>query len=68
MIGMVITQAHRKPILPVLIVGRPACAVAVAGAAIRGTVVFRVVTAAPRSFATPPAACASPSKVTMFHL
>ena len=50
MIGIVavITQANRKPILPDLIVGLLACAVAVAGAVARIPVACSIVAAAPR--------------------
>ena len=64
MIGIVavITQANRKPILPDLIVGLLACAVAVAGAVARIPVACRIVAAAPRRTAAAALGYASLSK------
>ena len=67
-IGKVLTAVLLNTIPPVLILGRSAWTVAVAGTSMRGAVVFPVVAAAPRQIATTTSACASPSEVTMFHL
>ena len=64
MIGIVavITQANRKPILPVLIVGRTACGVAVAGPATRGRAACRIVAAKTRHTAATGSGSGLPSE------
>ena len=59
-IGLEITAVVRSPILQVPLVGRAACAVAVAGAATPGTVARRFATSAPQRTAPATLACGWP--------
>ena len=67
--GMTITAVRLRPILPVLIVGgRSACTVAVAGAATRGTAACRAVYTSARRTATISSASASPSELKILNI